>query len=66
MKVKRGDIVETEFCTGPVVAITEHWVIVKDEKRGQEYAVIRGENYIAIPAEFDGIDVPDMQMDVEP
>jgi len=49
MFIRIGDVVSSEFGTGPVVAITHQW-IVHLSKNGEEQAVQHDE--IWIPAEF--------------
>lgn len=54
MKVKIGDIVESEFGTGPLVAVTKEWVIheVVNGDRVDEVAIHRENQYISVPVEF--------------
>ena len=50
MKIKVGDIVETDFGYGPVVAITDKWVIHKIGQT-EEVAVSIGDNPIYLKVE---------------
>lgn len=54
MKVKLGDLLECEFGKGHLVAITSQWAIIRDPKDGGEYAIHLADNWISVPAEFDG------------
>ena len=56
MIVKRGDVVESEFGRGKVVAITRAWVVHEIEN-GSEVAVPRGMEPISVPADFPEEDV---------
>lgn len=56
MIVKRGDVVASDFGTGPVVAITKEWVIHRIEN-GDEVAIHRENNWVGVPAQFPEEDV---------
>lgn len=58
MKIKRGTIVQTDFGIGPVVAITREWLIHNTEN-GSEICVFIKDNWIGVPAEIDGADIPE-------
>ena len=70
MKVGIGDIVETEFGRGPVVAITKQWLIHSRENEDDEICVYLPDNMVWVPAEFDSehvdkkstIDLPVMEV----
>lgn len=55
MRVKRGDIVESEFGIGPVLAITKEWIIHKAGK--SEACLYIPDGGVWVPAEFGGEDV---------
>jgi hypothetical protein len=58
--VKRGDIIESEFGRGEIVAITENWIIHKAaERNGKtiEYALFRGNDMWWIPGKAPKEDV---------
>ena len=57
MIVKIGDIVETEFGKGPVVAITKQWLIHARLKEDDEICVYLPDNDVWVPAEFGTVDV---------
>lgn len=46
--VKRGDIIESDYGRGPIVAITEEWIIHKGKDR--EYALYRGNDFWWVPS----------------
>lgn len=66
MKIKRGDVVISEYGMGKVLAITNHWLIHLDEC-GAEVAVSLDDEEISIPIET-GFDVPNdaVEIDVKP
>jgi hypothetical protein len=53
--VKRGDIIESEYGIGPIVAITKEWIIHTGKDR--EYALYRGNDAWWIPAKAPKEDV---------
>lgn len=57
MIVKRGDIIESEFGKGKIVAITEDWIIHKGGDR--EFALLRGNDMWWVPANAPKEDVDD-------
>ena len=63
MKIKRGDIVISEYGMGEVLAITNHWLIHLNE-RGQEMAISLDDEEISVPIETE-FDVPDEEVDVD-
>jgi hypothetical protein len=60
-KVKIGTVVESDFGTGPVVAITKEWLIHLNQ-RGKEACCYLKDNDISIAADFS---VPDVNKDAE-
>ncbi len=52
MKVSIGDIIQSEFGIGKIVAITKEWIIHEDEK-GNEIAAHKKETPMWIPVETD-------------
>ena len=65
MKLKRGMLVETEYASGTVVAITKQWVIVQRDDRDEEMGVYLPNTPIWLPAEFDGTIDVDESTEVE-
>lgn len=65
MIVKRGDIIESEFGKGKIIAITTNWII-HETKGGGSYqaAIARGEDAWWVPADAPNEDV-DGSMTVE-
>lgn len=65
MKIKRGDIIISEYGMGEVIAITNSWIIHLDEF-GAEMAISLDDE-ISVPIETE-FDVPDyaVEVDVKP
>ena len=57
MKVKRGDIIASEFGQGPIVAITKDWLIHLQEE-GEEVCIYKPHNNYWIPVDADEVDIP--------
>lgn len=64
MKVKRGMIVQTDFGKGEVVAVTKTWLIHNNED-GDEICVNHEADWVGIPVEIDGVDVPDNEIEID-
>ena len=63
--VRRGTIVQTDFGTGAVVAVTKDWLIHMNEE-GREVCVYIPDNWICVPAQFDGtVDAPDEPVEIK-
>ena len=57
MKIKAGDIIQSEFGIGPLICATEQWIIQDIGKRKrEEVALLRSENWISVPVEI-GVDI---------
>jgi len=51
MIAKVGDVVESDFGRGKIVAITKEWVIHEDDDGTHEFAVSREDGWICFPVD---------------
>ena len=64
MIAKIGDVLECDFGSGVLVACTKKWAIIRSSS-WDEYGIYLPDNWIAFPAETDGDDSEQKEIEIQ-